>query len=204
MISFDSDADETNQPMITLQPGQMVFVISAEELVLPTHISGTVYSRNKLQKKNILALNAGHIDPGYEGPIIIRLINLGATQWPLPAGEPVFTVVFHTVESDPELQGHARRTKKETLEAARETAVQAFTNPFFDLYTEELDRKLRDHYSKVEQNLRISIGKEMFRKEDIKLLVAEIVVAAGLFIFALFRAPWLEIWNVLWGFLTRT
>src|SRR5229473_4999522 len=87
---FDATGDLLQQPVVTLRPGQMVFVITHEELRLPTDISGTVYSRNMLQKQNILALNAGHVDPGYEGPILIRLINLGAIPWPLPLGEAVF------------------------------------------------------------------------------------------------------------------
>src|ERR1700689_4052429 len=90
------DGDQAVQPVVTLQPGQMIFVITHEELRLPPDVSGTVYSRNRLQKENILALNAGHVDPGYDGPILIRLINLGAQPWAITLGQAVFTVVFHT------------------------------------------------------------------------------------------------------------
>ena len=65
------------QPTITVQPGQMIFVITQEEINLPLEICGTVYSRNNIALEGILALNAGHVDPGYKGPIVIRLINLG-------------------------------------------------------------------------------------------------------------------------------
>src|SRR6266436_4067481 len=82
---FDQKADV--QPVVTLQPGQMIFVITEEELKLSSTVSGTVYSRNKLQKENVLALNAGHVDPGYEGPILIRLINLGSQPWAITLGE---------------------------------------------------------------------------------------------------------------------
>ena len=113
------DPTAPNQPVVTLLPGQMVFVITHEELNLPADVCGTVYSRNRLQKQNILALNAGHVDPGYRGPIIIRLINLGQTEWPLTLGEAVFTVVFHTVEPfDPD-RPQDIRTKTETLSAAQ-------------------------------------------------------------------------------------
>ena len=73
----DFDAGTPSPDSFTLQPGQMVFVVTLEDLVLPPTICGTVYSRNRLQKDNILALNAGHVDPGYDGPIMIRLVNLG-------------------------------------------------------------------------------------------------------------------------------
>src|SRR5688500_6832913 len=81
----------SDQRFFTLQPGQMVVVITKEELVLPLNVCGTVYSRNRLQKENILALNAGHVDPGYDGPIIIRLINLSSLPWILKLGDAVFT-----------------------------------------------------------------------------------------------------------------
>ena len=45
----------------------------------------------------ILALNAGHIDPGYDGPIVIRLINIRSIPWVLTMGDPIFTVVFQTL-----------------------------------------------------------------------------------------------------------
>ena len=177
------DYDETrggiSQPIVTLRPGQMVFVITHEELRLPKNISGTVYSRNKLQKQNILALNAGHVDPGYEGPIMIRLINLGQVEWPLTLGDAVFTVVFHTVH--PEGEGHARRTKQETLEAAAKTALEAFSNPFHDLYKDQIKLQLGEYYSEVETRLRLSFEKEFFRRDDLTrvlFLTGTFIVAA--------------------------
>jgi deoxycytidine triphosphate deaminase len=104
-----SEFVETNdlwqQAVVTLSPGQMVFVITHEELKLPETVSATVYSRNKLQKENILALNAGHINPGYQGPIMIRLINLSSISWPLHLGSAIFTAVFHRSRTAKDLQG---------------------------------------------------------------------------------------------------
>jgi len=123
-------ASRESQAAVTLHPGQMIFVMTQEEIRLPLDLCGTVYSRNKLQKDNILALNAGHVDPGYDGPILIRLINLSAQPWALAPGDAVFTIVFHTVEQDPSAGVQDRRTKQETLKVAASTAMQAFSNPF--------------------------------------------------------------------------
>jgi len=192
---FDETKPSIDQTVITLRPGQMVFVITHEELKLPEDVSGTVYSRNKLQKQNVLALNAGHVDPGYEGPIMIRLINLGAIPWPLTLGEAVFTVVFHTVQPSDGLSGHARRTKAETFEAAMKTAVEAFSNPFHDLYKDQIKRQLDEHYAGVENRLRKSFSDEFFRKDDVARFVfyGAAAVVAGITVVA--KVPWLDLWH---------
>jgi deoxycytidine triphosphate deaminase len=192
------DFDETKGPLqqgvVTLRPGQMIFVITHEELKLPVAISGTVYSRNKLQKQNVLALNAGHVDPGYEGPILIRLINLGAIPWPLPLGEPVFTAVFHTVApSDAAADPALKRTKQQTLEAAMKAAVEAFSNPFHDLYKEPIDRQLNQHYSEVENKLRKEFGEEFFRRTQLRELVIGGCLLLVALLAAVFKVPWGEI-----------
>jgi deoxycytidine triphosphate deaminase len=184
------DGKASIQPVVTLQPGQMIFVITEEELKLSSTISGTVYSRNKLQKENVLALNAGHVDPGYEGPILIRLINLGAQPWPVTLGQAVFTVVFHTVELDPEFQLTDRRTRDETLEAAKSTATSAFSNPFHDLYKAEISRQLQEHYSTVESHIRNSLIDEFYPRKELTLLLVEIGAAIVATLFLITRMPW--------------
>lgn len=190
---FDGGIHASGLEPITVHPGQMIFVVTHEELQMPTDVCGTVYSRNKLQKKNILALNAGHIDPGYEGPIIIRLINLGAMEWPLSVGEPVFTVVFHTVQEGPNLRSHGRRTMEETILAAEEAALQAFSNPFFDLYESDIKRQLDEHYVKVEADLKSKLLEGYFPKNKVyELVMAGVIGLATLLtvIAAISRIPW--------------
>jgi deoxycytidine triphosphate deaminase len=185
------------QPVVTLQPGQMIFVITHEELKLTSGVSGTVYSRNKLQKENVLALNAGHVDPGYEGPILIRLINLGAQPWAITLGQAVFTVVFQTVETDSASGPPDRRTKEETLDAAKKTAVSAFSNPFHDLYKTEISRQLQEHYSTAESNIRIALTKEFYLKKELPLLLLEIGVGIVGAVFVLARMPWEKVWQAI-------
>jgi deoxycytidine triphosphate deaminase len=200
---FDEKVDALRQEVVTVLPGQMVFVVTQEELVLPQSICATVYSRNTLQKRNILALNAGHVDPGYEGPIIIRLINLGAVGRPLSVGEAVFTVVFHTVEKDPHGKLHPRRTMEETVSAAAETALRAFSNPFFDLYESDIKRKLDDHYARVEGELRLKFSKEHFRRDEVYLLFAAAGAAAAgaLATIAALSRIWGPVFGSMWHFL---
>jgi deoxycytidine triphosphate deaminase len=196
ILRFSSIASD--QPVVTLSPGQMLFVITHEELNMPANVCGTVYSRNKLQKENILALNAGHVDPGYQGPIIIRLINLSKVEWALTLGEPVFTVVFHSVDPPSEDNGRDVRSKEETLLVALKTASQAFSNPLHDLYTDELQKHFDAYETKLEKTMRDLMSKEFFGKDDINKLALKVLLAAsGLLVaaFALFRLPWGELFR---------
>lgn len=192
---FDETKDSLQQPVVTLKAGQMVFVITHEELKLLDTVSATVYSRNKLQKENILALNAGHIDPGYEGPIMIRLINLSAISWPLRLGEAIFTVVFHTVKDGKALSRHPPRTKKETLNAAMKTAAEAFSNPFHDLYKAQIDKQLGEYYAEVENRLKAKFSDEFFRKTDVSLFVVFFGAAVAATLALITKIPWLAIWD---------
>jgi deoxycytidine triphosphate deaminase len=193
LLEFD-EKKPVPEPL-TVLPGQMVFVITYEELCLPREVCGTVYSRNKLQKENILALNAGHVDPGYEGPIIIRLINLGLHSWSTRVGDAVFTVVFNNVDVEPDFQPKDPRTKEQMISSATATALRAFSNPFHDLYKDQITRQLKDHYAEVETDLHKKFSKEFFTRDDLKafLFYTGAVIVAALFVLS--RMPWATVGN---------
>lgn len=192
---FDGSREQIQQPVITLRPGQMVFVVTHEELKLPPTVSATVYSRNKLQKQNILALNAGHIDPGYEGPIMIRLINLSSIAWPLRLGDAIFTTIFHIVKDGDELKAHGSRTKQETVDAAVKTAAEAFSNPFHDLYKEQVRRQLDQYYAEVESRLREEFSKDFLQKKKVSEVIVIAVAALVALLAAVSRISWGTVGN---------
>ena len=134
------------QPTLTVQPGQMIFVVTHEDVLMPQNLCGTVYSRNKLALEGILALNAGHVDSGYEGPIVIRLINLRAITWTLTLGDPIFTITFQTTNpnSDESLKKVRRVSQKEMVLRVRETANAALSNALYDLYSDNVDQRLNE------------------------------------------------------------
>ncbi len=77
---YNCNPQSDQQPTVTVRPGQMIFVITDEDILMPLDLCGTVYPRNSLATEGILAFHAGHIDPGYEGPVMIRLINMRMTR----------------------------------------------------------------------------------------------------------------------------
>ena len=189
--SYDDTPD--NPPVLTLKPGQMMIVVALEDLKLPSSICGTVYSRNRLQKDNILALNAGHVDPGFQGQIIIRLINLGSNIWTFRLGDPIFTVVFQQLDVPIEEKDEDIREASDTLAAARRTAEQAFSNPFHDLYKSEIAKQLNEHDNELETRLREKLAAEFFRKNQVQYLVIEVALALFGALVLVLKVPWKEL-----------
>ena len=134
------------QPTLTVQPGQMIFVVTHEDILMPPGLCGTVYSRNSLALAGILALNAGHVDSGYEGPIVIRLINLRAVPWTLTLGQPIFTITFQTTDADPNDSSNDNRrvSQEDMILRVRETANAALSNALYDLYSDNVDQRLNE------------------------------------------------------------
>lgn len=151
-VFYDAGKPPHLQPTVTLQPGQMIFVITGEELNMPLDICGTVLPRNNLARKGILALNAGHVDPGFQGPIVIRLISLSTSPWPLSLGEPIFTIVFQTIDIHPEdrekLVRHRRINWDETHRMVQESVGYSMSNALFDLHQRALDKYLEGFVKK--------------------------------------------------------
>lgn len=134
----------TQQDKVTLQPGQVMFVITYEEVKMPIHLCGTVYAKNKFSRDGILALTTGHIDPGIQCPIVIRLINLRSIPYTFLLGEPIYTIVFHKLESTEAqfLEAHKPITMEATYSRTIESANAALGNAFNDLsMTNEFIRK---------------------------------------------------------------
>lgn len=157
------------QPTITVQPGQMIFVITQEEVNLPLEICGTVYSRNNIALEGILALNAGHVDPGYRGPIVIRLINLKATPWTLHLGNPIFTITFQTVDhvEGDKLESGPIYPFEKMVNRVRKTAENSLSNALFDLYAGKIDVRLNEHYTSVQQRLRDDLTNTFLPRSEI-------------------------------------
>ena len=134
------------QPTLTVKPGQMIFVVTHEDILMPPGLCGTVYSRNSLALAGILALNAGHVDSGYEGPIVIRLINLRAVPWTLTLGQPIFTITFQTTNANPDdsSSDNRRVSQKDMILRVRETANAALSNALYDLYSDNVDQRLNE------------------------------------------------------------
>ena len=178
-----------SQPTVTVQPGQMIFVVTREDILMPPDLCGTVYSRNSIALAGILALNTGHVDPGYQGPIAIRLINLRAIPWTLTLGEAIFTITFQTVDRNPlDPPNHDRHYSQEwMIKRVRETANAALSNALYDLYQFDIENRLNDFKVQALEEFRKERDERWVKREELwstlintgwkKILAAIIFVA---------------------------
>lgn len=169
-VAYTVGPPEIPQPYVLIQPGQMMAVITREDVVLPATLCATVYSKNSLAMNGIFAFNAGHVDPGYDGPIVIRLINLRETPYTLTLGTPIFTIVFHRLDVDPDAKDLPRRppiSQEQMLGKVRQFADIALSNALFDLYAERINERLSDHRTDISMKLRTELGEEFLRKDKL-------------------------------------
>jgi deoxycytidine triphosphate deaminase len=178
---YDEDQPADRQPTVCLEPGQMLSIVTHEEIKMPRDLCGMVYSKNGLALKGIFAFNAGHVDPGFEGPIVIRLINLRANQYTITLGQPIFTVVFERLDVTPKDSERLRTrppiSMQDTVKAVREFADVALSNALFDLYAKPIEARLAEHRSETLMTIRNELSKEFLRQDKLneKIFVVLIV-----------------------------
>jgi deoxycytidine triphosphate deaminase len=83
---------------IVIAPGEVVTMLTREELSLPADICGTAYAMNAQSSEGLLVLNPGHVDPGYKGPLSVVALNLRKVPLALQLGDAIFTIVFSRLE----------------------------------------------------------------------------------------------------------
>lgn len=167
-VDFNPSLPACNQETVHLQPGQVMFVITKEEVVMPKELCGTVYAKNKFSRDGILALTTGHIDPGIQCPIVIRLINLRAIPYTFQLGEPIYTIVFHNLEFEPgeELSTHPPITMQQTISNTLKSADAALANALNDLsLTHNFVRK--DEFQKLQGH-----AEKLIKEEELGKLMA--------------------------------
>ena len=67
--------NETEKRQLTVDSGEVVFVLTEERLRLPSNITAQLSPKRKLSHQGILTLGGFCIDPGYHGRLLIGLLN---------------------------------------------------------------------------------------------------------------------------------
>jgi deoxycytidine triphosphate deaminase len=110
----------TDEDSVILVPGGIISLFTLEELDLPDNIAATAFAMNEMSSQGVLVLNPGHVDPGFQGPLTVRIINIRETAKALAFGTPIFTVIFSRLPH-PTRHGYAfnksRRERELTFKA---------------------------------------------------------------------------------------
>ncbi len=80
-----------------IQPGEIVSLLTMEELHLPTDTIAIAFPMNKWSSEGLLVLNPGYVDPGFNGPLSVKIVNLRKTRIGISRGQAIFTVSFFRI-----------------------------------------------------------------------------------------------------------
>src|SRR5882757_9807847 len=100
---------------IILQPGDVLSMFTEEELDLPPGICGTAFPLNSQSSRGLLVLNPGHIDPGFRGPLTVKVLNVRRVPMAVTRGTKIFTVIFERLSapaSKPYGRFHSREDRE--------------------------------------------------------------------------------------------
>ena len=81
---------------ITLLPGNAVIIETEETVCLPRSLFGYIVPKVSLLQKGI-SNTVSKVDPGYDGPLVVTLFNLGRKTVVLGRGDKFCSLVIHSV-----------------------------------------------------------------------------------------------------------
>lgn len=115
------DEGGTNKHVV-LKAGDVLSMFTLEELALPPDICATVFPINSQSSRGLLVLNPGHVDPGYDGPITVKVLSISKSEMIIKRGEPIFTVIFDRLEAatSKPYPGNGKSRSKRELEFAEQ------------------------------------------------------------------------------------
>lgn len=91
-LSAGRPIDIVGEGMLKIQPGDFALAITHEKLRLPTNMVGRFGLRSVYARKGLLLTAGHHIDPGFEGKLVIGLVNFSAETITMPYLTPFCTL----------------------------------------------------------------------------------------------------------------
>ena len=93
-----SKLSELEKQGLSVEPGEVVFVLTEERLKLPEDMVAQLSPKRKLSHAGILTLGGFTIDPRYQGRLLLGLFNFSSTPFPLIPGKKVIAATFYKLE----------------------------------------------------------------------------------------------------------
>jgi dCTP deaminase len=91
--------DLAHRGVLVVEPGEFVVVETLEKVALGPRIAAQLGLRSEYARRGLLMLSGPQIDPGFEGILVVRLMNLAPTTVALPYKSPFLTLqVFRLSE----------------------------------------------------------------------------------------------------------
>lgn len=94
--------DEQLLDNIVIYPGELLLAITLEHVSLAPMVMARLDGKSTLARKGILVhLTADRIDPGWDGKIVLEILNVGNAPVRLHAGKYIAALEFELLDNEP-------------------------------------------------------------------------------------------------------
>lgn len=140
-----------------VEPGEVVFVLSRERLVLPSNIYAQLSPKRSLSQDGIELMGGLTIDPGYEGYLVFGLRNVAGTPYTLSPGTTIVGANFFELTSDEMLSEYRKPTSIESFPEKLLTLIEKYkpVNPQnLEIELQELQKAFRESQGQLGEDVR--------------------------------------------------
>jgi dCTP deaminase len=93
---------------VSLREGRVAVIRTQEVLAMPSDLVGLGFPPSSLSIQGVLMTNPGQIDPGYQGPLHLTVINMSKEPQTLYRGLRIIRVIFAKLDDAPSTDFRAR------------------------------------------------------------------------------------------------
>lgn len=140
-----------------VEPGEVVFVLSRERLVLPSNVYAQLSPKRSLAQDGIELMGGLTIDPGYEGYLVFGLRNVAGTPYPLDPDTKIVGANFFELAKDEMLSEYKKPTSIESFPEKLLTLIEKYkpVNPQnLELELKELQKAFRESQGQLGEDVR--------------------------------------------------
>lgn len=106
-ISSDGDSSEAQlgrqlnrSEQFSIPAGQFAFLLTEEVLSIPNHVMALINVKSSIKLRGLINVSGFHVDPGYNGKLVISVFNAGPVPIILRAGDPCFLIWLADLDGD--------------------------------------------------------------------------------------------------------
>jgi len=99
-IGLPKAIDQMQDSEKWIEPGEVVFVLTEEELHLPANMIATLSPKRAITHRGITVLGGFAIDPGYSGRLWFGLHNFSSSRYALRTGTKLIACLFYMLDAE--------------------------------------------------------------------------------------------------------
>lgn len=96
----DGSAGNPLKLQVTLNEGETAIIQTYESFILDSSHAAFAFPASSVSVQGLLMTNPGHIDPGYQGPLHVTVINMGRQPYTLLPGQRFLRAFIHDLHSN--------------------------------------------------------------------------------------------------------